>query len=78
MNDTVEVREVTIPACDEHGGWASTRVSLLWECPQCGGPRGDVRKGISYDGSRRLTVDQWDNPCGHVDLYRAIRKEAGQ
>lgn len=71
------VREVEIPARDEHDGWARVRVAVLWECPVCGGPRGEVSRGLSFDGSRRLAVDTWTNPCGHVDLYAAVRREAG-
>jgi hypothetical protein len=70
-------RTVEIPASDSHDGHASIRVALLWECPTCGGPRGEVHRAISYDGSRRLECDGWSNPCGHIDLYAAVRSEAG-
>lgn len=73
----VETRTVTIPACAEHNGFASTRVTLLWVCPTCGGPRGEPAPTISYDGSRRLGCDGWTNPCGHIDGYAAVRREAG-
>lgn len=75
-NNPVVVRSVTIPSCDGHDGLHSVTVSLLWECPQCGGPRGEVVRTISYDGSRRLGCDGWKNPCGHVDLYSSVRREA--
>lgn len=79
MNVTeLTVRTVTIPATREHNGWAATTVTLIWECPVCGGPRGDVFKTVSYDGSRRLYCDGWRNPCGHVDSYAAVRREAGR
>ncbi len=70
-------KTVRIPGCDEHAGWHSVEVTLLWECPTCGGPRGEVFDGLSYDGSRRLGVHRWNNPCGHVDGYGAVRREAG-
>lgn len=73
---TFETRTVTIPACDDHDGHAFVRVTLIWECPRCGGPRGEPHPALSFDGSRRLSVDGWDNPCGHVDLYRDVRREA--
>ena len=78
-NDVTEAlaRTVTIPACMEHDGLHSIHVTLLWECPQCGGPRGEVFATISYDGSRRLGCDGWRNPCGHIDHYAAVRREAG-
>lgn len=75
--ETVEVRIVQIPACDSHDGWASVRVPLLWVCPRCGGPRGETFRTLSFDGSRRLACDGWTNPCGHVDLYASVRREAG-
>jgi hypothetical protein len=70
-----QFRKVEIPASDAHDGFASTFVTLLWACPACGGPRGEVVRTISYDGSRRLGCDGWTNPCGHVDYYSAVRRE---
>ena len=78
VEDATEVRTVTIPACDEHDGYASITVTLLWSCPLCGGPRGEPVRAVSYDGSRRLGCDGWTNPCGHIDIYAAVRREAGR
>lgn len=74
--DTRVRRSVQIPACDKHEGWHSVRVELDWTCPVCGGPRGDIFRTVSYDGSRRLGCDGWTNPCAHVDRYSAVRAEA--
>lgn len=71
------VRTVQVPGRDEHDGTYSVNVNLLWECPRCGGPRGDVFRTVSYDGSRRLNCDGWKNPCGHIDSYSSVRREAG-
>lgn len=68
-------KTVTIPACEIHHGLFKIDVTLGWICPKCGGERGEVYKGRSYDGSRWMEVDCWDNPCGHVDKYDAVRKE---
>lgn len=73
-----ETRTVQIPARDDHEGRASTSVTLIWTCPSCGGPRGVIKRVTSYDGSQRLACDGWDNPCGHVDFYRDLRREAAQ
>lgn len=73
---SAERRTVTIPERAEHEGFHSVTVSLRWVCPKCGGPRGEVYPALSYDGSRRLSVDGWSNPCGHVDSYAACRAEA--
>ncbi len=51
-------------------------VTLNWVCPICRGPRGEPYTGISWDGSRQLSVDCWRNPCGHTDSYASCRREA--
>jgi hypothetical protein len=73
----VETRTVRIPAVKAHEGFHSAQVTLIWECPACGGPRGEVFDTLSFDGSRRLGVHGWKNPCGHVDGYEQVRREAG-
>lgn len=77
MTTAVVTKTVRIPGSVEHAGHYSIDVTLLWECPTCGGPRGEVFDTLSYDGSRRLGVHGWKNPCGHVDAYGAVRREAG-
>lgn len=71
-----EKRRVIIPARENHDGLASMIVTLEWICPKCGQPRGETFAGRSYDGSRILDVSCWNNPCGHVDKYSDVRKEA--
>lgn len=71
---SVETRTVTIPASAEHDGYAALTVTLPWVCLICGGPRGEPGSTISYDGSRRLHVHGWSNPCGHVESYRQVRE----
>lgn len=74
IEDTMTVR---IPACEEHQGMFYMVVRIKRVCPVCGGARGEVcHDMLSYDGSRRLVVDGWRNPCGHVDGYGAVLKEA--
>lgn len=69
-------KTVRIPGSDQHEGWHSIEVTLIWECPTCGGPRGEVFDTLSFDGSRRLGVHGWRNPCGHLDGYADVRREA--
>lgn len=77
LTPSPETRTVEIPACDQHEGFYSMTVTVIWKCPTCGGPRGEPFKTISYDGSRRLyDVNGWKNPCGHVDKYADVREEA--
>ena len=71
-----EIKQVYIPACANHEGIYGMYVKLRWVCPICGQPRGQILKGRSYDGSRFLAVDTWNNPCGHIDKYDDVRKEA--
>ena len=71
-----EIKAVEIPARDNHEGQFATTVEVRWACPRCGHPRGEVRRGLSWDGSQRLPVDCWVNPCGHIDKYPAVRAEA--
>lgn len=72
------IREVLIPACKEHNGFAAITVRLRWVCPRCGEPRGVPERGLSYDGSQRLAVDVWANACEHVDYYDLVRAEAAE
>jgi hypothetical protein len=65
----------TIPASENHAGLYALTGTISDKCPVCGGPRGEITKGFSYDGSRRLVVDMWRNPCGHVDKYSKVRQE---
>ncbi len=73
----IETRTVTIPGCNNHAGHHAITIMLPWICPQCGGPRGEPIACLSYDGSRRLSVNGWTNACGHVDTYATVRAEAG-
>lgn len=67
-------RTITIPACEEHGGFHSLTVVVPWHCVYCGAERGEPVQILSYDGSRRLSVTGWKNPCGHVETYAEIRQ----
>lgn len=60
-------------ACLEHRGDLALRVAVPWRCIHCGGPRGELFRTVSYDGSRRLACDGWANPCGHVEKYSEVR-----
>jgi hypothetical protein len=73
----METKTVVIPRYEQHDGLYTTVVKLQWVCPVCGGPRGEPQSVRSYDGSRFMIVDGWQNPCGHTDKYSDVRKEAG-
>ena len=71
-----ELRTVQIPGSEQHAGHHLIAITVAWVCPVCGEPRGPVFRTISYDGSLRLGCDGWTNPCGHIDLYADVRREA--
>ena len=70
------IRSVTIPVYPKQSGLLKVVVSLLWHCPVCGEPRGDVFKTHSNDGGLMFDCDGWKNPCGHIDLYDDVKLEA--
>lgn len=78
VNIQDKVMSVVIPARETHEGIDWVLVLIKTTCPICGGPRGVPSFGVSYDGSRRLKCSVWENPCGHVDKYSAVRKEAAE
>jgi hypothetical protein len=69
-------RTVTIPGSDQHAGYHRRTVTLAWQCPTCGGPRGEVHDALSFDGWRRPGCHSWINPCGHGETYADVRREA--
>lgn len=76
MAENPEKKQIQIPARPNHEGFYTVMIWVNWICPVCGGPRGEIKQVASYDGSRRLICDGWSNPCGHVDKYQAVIKEA--
>lgn len=70
--------KVTVPSISEHAGYPSNLITgeISDKCPKCEAKRGVKRwEGLSYDGSRRLNVDCWENECGHIDKYSDVRQE---
>jgi hypothetical protein len=47
-------------------------VTISTSCPVCGGPRGIPRNLNQADDGVHYSVDVWDNPCGHTDLYTDV------
>lgn len=73
---------VKIPIIEQHMGLDLyvREVEIAELCPVCGMPRGKntIHNVRSYDGSRFVICDGWENPCGHIDKYSEVRKEALQ
>lgn len=58
-------------------GHATIRtVAISVSCPTCGERRGKPRNHNFADDGEYLSCDMWDNPCGHVDMYDAVLREA--
>jgi hypothetical protein len=81
--DTANVRTVTIMyrgTYDGGSGWRyyPVKATIAATCPVCGGPRGEpVMRRFCEDGEW-FDLDTWENPCGHIDLYRDVYAEAKQ
>ncbi len=51
-------------------------VEISTRCPRCGGERGKPTNLNQVDDGAYYSVDIWTNPCGHVDFYEDVVKEA--
>ncbi len=51
-------------------------VEIADTCPACGGPRGSIYGHNFWEDDQSFFVNRWDNPCGHVDHYPTVLKEA--
>ena len=71
---------VEIPIIAQHAGlnFYVRKIEIQDFCPKCKMPRGKntIHKVRSYDGSRFVICDGWENPCGHIDKYSDVIKEA--
>lgn len=54
----------------------TTKATVACECPKCGGPRGEPESRNFYDDGDTYTANVWTNPCGHIDMYDDVLKEA--
>lgn len=54
----------------------TAKATVACECPKCGGPRGEPESRSFYDDGDTYTANVWTNPCGHVDMYDDVLKEA--
>ncbi len=79
MKNSRKYMFVSIPFCVQHEGFQPCvrRIRISAFCPKCGQPRGKVfsHNMRSYDGSRYVICDGWENPCGHIDKYEDVVNE---
>lgn len=84
-NTTTETMTVTVRDRSAESPWGSgmtnprTRtVTISALCPRCGGRRGEPRGLNQHDDGAWYWVQVWDNPCGHVDMYTDVVREAAE
>ena len=53
-------------------------VTISKICPCCGGKRGEPKVSRQYDNGDWRDVHTWRNPCGHIDKYSEVLKEASK
>jgi uncharacterized protein (DUF983 family) len=77
MTDDLKTMTVKVPTAitNMRGFRKVVAIDISNRCPVCGGPRGRVFPALAYDGSIRMEVDRFDNPCGHIDKYENLLKE---
>ena len=51
-------------------------VEISDRCPVCGGPRGEPRNVPYCEDGEHYSASRWDNPCGHMDRYEDVLREA--
>jgi hypothetical protein len=61
-----------------NGGWniEIVEIEIADTCPQCGGKRGEPYWHQFHEDGDWYSCQRWDNPCGHLDMYRDVLKEA--
>jgi hypothetical protein len=55
---------------------ATRTVTISTTCPKCGGRRGKPFGHNFVEDGDSAHVNRWTNPCGHLDMYPAVIREA--
>lgn len=76
----IRYRTVRVPneSGPEDGGIPVIPVRVAWVCPTCGEPRGEPTMTTRLHDGAGLQVHTWLNPCGHLDLYEDVIREAAR
>jgi hypothetical protein len=87
MDDTTSTETMTVTVRDrasEHP-WGSgfttpitKTVTISAFCRICGSRRGQPRGLNSCDDGAFYWIQVWENPCGHLDRYVDVLKEASE
>lgn len=53
-------------------GWTyyPMKIEIADNCPICGGKRGEPKSNQYCEDGEWFQVDNWTNPCGHMDYYK--------
>ncbi|MFC8463352.1 hypothetical protein [Streptomyces sp. NPDC057250] len=76
LPDTMTVRITSRGDGLGYSGVGIVTVTVVARCPRCGGPRGDIIPSRFHEDGAWYVVDEWSNPCGHLDEYRAVLQES--
>lgn len=58
------------------GGVILRTIEIPATCPKCGGPRGEPVMRPFFEDGESYSVSCWTNPCGHIDTYPDVLREA--
>jgi predicted RNA-binding Zn-ribbon protein involved in translation (DUF1610 family) len=61
---------------DTDSGIHILELEISDKCPVCGSKRGTPRSYDFHENGERYSCDVWQNPCGHIDKYINVYKEA--
>ena len=78
MTVTVRDRAAEAPWGSGPTNPVTRTVTISANCPRCGGRRGEPQGLNSCDDGAYYWVQTWTNPCGHVDMYADVIREAGE
>ncbi|MFF2940260.1 hypothetical protein ACFVSQ_10495 [Streptomyces niveus] len=78
LPETMTVRVTSRGDGPGYSGVGIVTVTVEARCPMCGGPRGwdTVKPNRFPEDGEWYTADEWENPCGHLDLYPAVLQES--
>ncbi|MDH5594032.1 MAG: hypothetical protein OEY68_06460 [Gammaproteobacteria bacterium] len=71
-------KTVTIPIVSNDKIVDVTQIKIYGNCPVCGGQRGQSMPRFFWEENHVYECDGWENPCGHIDYYEAVRNESEQ
>lgn len=77
--ETMRVRVCDRGTGPGYSGVRIRTVEISTQCqqPGCDAPRGKPFNHNFHEDGEWLSVDMWRNPCGHIDFYVDVLKEAG-